>query len=234
MKRLDLTDHKYGRLVVVSISEKRGKNIYWNCQCECGNLRAVSTTHLRSGHTISCGCFRNETSAQTAKNNSKHGMWRTREFGIWNHMIQRCHNKNHQKYSLYGGRGIEVCEEWRNSFSAFFEHIGPRPSQLHSVDRIDSNKGYEPGNVRWATIDVQNNNKRTNVFITFKGVQKTIAQWSRETGITQCALAYRFRAGWSEERIFAEATQHLGDKSHDMMASVLVEFEDRPARKVAA
>ena len=110
-------------------------------------------------------------------------------------MKDRCLRKTHDKYPLYGGRGITVFQEWIGSFDAFFAHVGCRPSSSHSIDRIDSNKGYEPGNVRWADINQQNNNKRTNVTVDIDGVLMTAAQVSHRFGITHRAAVYRIRRG---------------------------------------
>lgn len=204
MKRLDLTGQKYGRLTVQSFAETGKKIIHWKCLCECGGENVVSTTHLRSGHTSSCGCYSREVSAAISKKNAKHGMWNTPEFSIWGSIIDRCCNEKCKKYPLYGGRGITICAEWKESFFAFFRHIGPRPSNKHSIDRIDNDKGYEPGNVRWATLDIQNNNRRNNVFITVYGIRKTIAQWSKQTGISESALTNRLKKGWAEDRMLSE------------------------------
>jgi len=203
MKMIDLINQEFGRLTVIKRLPNSGKNIKWECLCICGTRAEVSTTHLRSGHTASCGCIRVETSKLTAENNKKHGMWKSPEFQAWTSMIKRCHSPKHKKFSDYGGRGIHVCATWRASFLAFYQHVGPRPSDKHSIDRIENSKGYETGNVRWAVAEVQNNNKRTNVNVCIGGITKTIAQWSKETGLSYRCISYRVAAGWSEESILA-------------------------------
>lgn len=204
MKRLDLIGQKYGRLTVESLAGQRKYHILWNCICECGGSAVVATTHLRSGHTKTCGCAYLESSSATAKKNAKHGMHLTPEYQVWHSMLGRCFNQNDKKFSLYGGRGISVCEEWRKSFIPFFEHVGYRPSNEYSLDRINGNKGYEPGNVRWATITEQNNNKSTNVRIELDGVTLTASQWARELGIPKSRIYSRIKAGWPPEKVLSK------------------------------
>lgn len=130
------------------------------CRCVCGNTVVTRAAFLRFGHTRSCGCYKfdriteaNATHGQTYNN-------RTTEYVIWTNIIQRCTNPDNPRYSYYGGRGIRICEEWRNSFEAFRDYVGLRPKN-RSLDRIDNNGNYEPGNVRWATYSEQVRNRRT-------------------------------------------------------------------------
>lgn len=124
-------------------------------------------------------------------------------------MLQRCHNPRHPKFHLYGGRGITVAAEWhgRDGFAAFRAHIGPRPSLKHSVDRIDNSRGYEPGNVRWATQHEQMLNTRRTVWITAFGKTLTLDGWAVETGIRRRTLEWRREQGWDSERIVSQPTQ---------------------------
>lgn len=195
MKLEDLSGQRFGRLVVISRHENLGKHVRWSCVCDCGGSVTVSSTHLRTGHTKSCGCVRKEISSLQARSMAKHGMWNTPEWNCWKAMKDRCLRKTNSKYPLYGGRGITVCEEWIGSFDMFFAHIGHRPSPSHSIDRIDSSKGYEPGNVRWADNFQQNNNRRSNVTIEIDGDVLTAAQAARKFGITHRAAIYRIKNG---------------------------------------
>lgn len=195
MKLEDFTGQRFGRLSVILRSENYGKHVRWSCVCDCGKLTNVSSTHLKTGHTKSCGCVRNEIASDRARSMATHGMWNTPEWNCWKAMKDRCLRKTNKKYPIYGGRGITVCQEWIDSFESFFAHIGSRPSPDHSIDRIDSNKGYEPGNVRWADDFQQNNNKRNNVTVDVDGVSMTAAQVSRLFGITSRAAVYRIRHG---------------------------------------
>jgi hypothetical protein len=121
------------------------------------------------------------------------------EYWIWHSMIQRCHNQNNKQFGFYGGRGIAVCREWRESYSAFFSHIGHRPSPKYSIDRIDNDRGYEPGNVRWATSREQARNTRRARLIKHAGQELSIAEWSRKVGIGQDTLRGRINRGWPIE-----------------------------------
>lgn len=127
------------------------------CKCTCGALRIVPIQNLKSGASRSCGCARD---ALTSRRNQTHGLSALPEYKTWCGMKDRCHNPNNKHFDIYGGRGITVCPEWRDDFAAFFSHIGPRPSPDLSIDRIDVNRGYEPGNVRWATASMQARNRR--------------------------------------------------------------------------
>lgn len=120
---------------------------------------------------------------------------RSREYAAWADMIQRCHNCGNRRYAAYGGRGITVCDRWRNSFAAFISDMGPRPSPGHSLDRIDNNRGYEPSNCRWATMKTQGRNRCTNRLLTVNGETKTVAEWVENAGINRSTFAKRMRKG---------------------------------------
>lgn len=156
----------------------------WNCRCECGNTGVVDSSALRMGDSKSCGCL-----------SVTHGMSKTVEYSIWCSMIDRCHNPNSSNYANYGARGITVCREWRESFPAFIGHIGVRPSGELSVDRIENSKGYEPGNVRWATREMQSNNKRSNIMLTHDGETLTLSQTARKYKIFASLLHSRIKRG---------------------------------------
>lgn len=128
-----------------------------------------------------------------------HGMRRTSEYQIWSGMVQRCTNPSNPSYSRYGGAGIGICDEWRDSFLAFFAHVGPRPSRQHTLDRKDNLKGYEPGNVRWATALQQAQNQRTTVFLTVFGQTHCMSEWGRILGLNVAKICWRLQQGWSHE-----------------------------------
>jgi hypothetical protein len=132
---------------------------------------------------------------------------RAREYTAWTNMKIRCLNPRAQNYALYGGRGITVCDRWRDSFEHFLADVGRRPSPLHSVDRIDPNGNYEPSNVRWSTVKEQAQNRRTTRLIAFNGTTLCLNEWVLRTGIDKVTLSDRLNRGWSVERALTTPTR---------------------------
>lgn len=135
-----------------------------------------------------------------------HGGSYSSEYRVWHNMRNRCRNPKCPNFERYGGRGITVCDRWRD-FAAFFEDMGPRPSSSHSIERIDNNGNYDPGNCEWATRDTQNRNKIANRYIEFRGQKKIIADWARELGMSAVCLSDRLNRGWSVEKAFTKPIQ---------------------------
>jgi hypothetical protein len=161
---------KFGMLTIESINEKLstkdGKRVY-NCLCDCGNKTILERYVLVNGVTKSCGCL-------FIKSKSKiNGLSKIPEYRIWSSMKSRCYNKNSKAYKYYGGRGISVHKEWISDFAAFYKYVGPRPYPEYSLDRIDSDGNYEPGNVRWASSDQQWENRKKRG-ITFSTLQEKV------------------------------------------------------------
>ena len=191
---LNLVGLTFGRLTVTSRDETRpkgdGVHSFWICQCVCGATKSVRQTALRSGDTKSCGCLHKATHVT-------HGMTKTPEYRAWSMMIGRCHSRTHRQFPDYGGRGIFVGDEWRNSFEAFYRDMGPRPSSRHSLDRQDNEKGYYSGNCRWATDTQQQRNRRSNHHLTHDGRTLPIAEWAAILGLPAGTLEKRISNGWS-------------------------------------
>lgn len=157
MKLTELSGERFGRLLVVKRADNIGRKAAWVCACDCGNTSTVRAEHLSQGRVVSCGCYRD---AKLSKVATTHGRSRTRIYRIWRNMKNRCEWDKWPEWHLYGGRGITVCRSWSESFEAFFADMGDCPPS-HSIDRIDGDRGYEPGNCRWATPTEQARNTRT-------------------------------------------------------------------------
>jgi len=206
----DITGQRFGLLTV---QEYLGRS-KWRCLCDCGNITITQTQHLKNGHTMSCGCWKLQRISETHK---KHGESRSRLFKVWGNMKKRCYNPNDKHFYRYGGRGITVCEEWRQSFEAFREWANANGyTDELTIDRIENNKGYSPENCRWATAKTQSNNRSTNRLLTFNGETKTLAQWSEEAGMKPRTLTRRLdRWKWSIAdalTIPVQATTHKKDR----------------------
>lgn len=185
----EMIGRRFGRLLVVASAPNRGVKTAWLCQCDCGNQKTIRTAHLLRGLTISCGCRKKEGSG------IKHGLTRNRyrppEYIVWAGMKNRCLNEKSAAYKEYGGRGITVCERWRESFEAFLSDMGPRPSLKHTIERLDNNTGYEPSNCVWAVMKTQARNRRNSRLVVYLGQEMTIAEMAEITGINYMTLYYR-------------------------------------------
>lgn len=188
----NLTGNKYGLLTVIKMRKERGKHneVFWICQCDCGNLIDVRANSLQQGKTTSCGCSR-----------KKHGMNDTRLYRIWNGMKNRCNNPKRKDYHKYGGRGVSVCNEW-NNFISFLEwaELNGYADEL-TLERIDVNGNYEPDNCIWATPIEQANNKTNTPHIEYNNEIVTLKQLSELTGINYQTLFRRYNKGERDEQL---------------------------------
>ena len=158
-----MVGQKIVRLQVMErIDNDKYGNMVYSCLCECGNSTTATAASLRAGGKKSCGCLRKDQARVNGKIATTHGMYGSKVYEAWAGIKKRCNNPSHKSYDRYGGRGIEICKEWGDSFLSFYGYIGDAPSSKHSVDRIDNDGNYEPGNVRWATTRQQSNNRSTN------------------------------------------------------------------------
>lgn len=193
MKLPDLTGRRFGRLVVSQYAGMlnggmRKSTSAWSCICDCGNSCVVRHGHLQSGNTKSCGCGK----IPLRHGHAKRGGW-TKEYRAWKNIRRRCRNPKALDFPAYGGRGINICDEWFDSFESFLAGVGPAPSPAHSVDRIQGGSGYQPGNVRWATAKEQSRNVRSNRLIMFRGRMVPLAQAIEESGTAISPKAIRHR-----------------------------------------
>ena len=190
----DLTGKVFTRLTVLKRTlNKSPRHPLYLCQCICGNQKEVLGSGLISGGTQSCGCLNIE---QRSKTHTTHGLSKTPEYSAWCDMWKRCTNPKNKRYAQYKDRTPP--EGWKD-FIVFLAEVGPKPSPKYSLERIDNDKPYGPGNVRWATNIEQSNNRSNNRLVTYLGKTQTLGEWSRETGLSQATLSYRMRVGWSEE-----------------------------------
>ncbi len=199
---------RYARLVVIrelipqnlptGKFHRRGE-----CECDFGGGRANHLFRLRSGNTKSCGCLAHERRVKWGQKNgggnTTHGGTGTPEYSTWSGMRARCLNPKSPSYRNYGGRGITICEQWVESFPTFCKDMGPRPSEDHSIDRINNEGNYEPSNCRWATRQEQGRNTRKNVMVTHGGETLCVSEWAERYGVRSSLLNSRLKAGWSFE-----------------------------------
>lgn len=205
MKRLDLLNQRFGRLVVVEKSNSKNGETMWKCKCDCGKTTIVSTSNLKAGRIKSCGCFKLDKLIELS---TTHNQRHTFLYEVWKAIRQRCNNPKHASYHNYGGRGIAVCDEWNKSFQAFYDWSyangysteNQKDEKLKlTIDRINNDGNYEPSNCRWVDRKTQSRNMRTTKFITFKGQTKSVSEWCELYGINRNSFDVRIKGGWSIE-----------------------------------
>lgn len=203
----DLIGQKFGKLTVVGryANNKRGE-ARWDCLCQCGNRSHPTTNALKSGNSTSCGCTRVEKLNKfSTKHNGAHTGKKERLYGVWRSIIVRCYDGKTPVYQSYGGRGIKMCDEWKNSYAAFrewAESTGYNPFAKRgecTIERIDVNGNYDPGNCVWVSLKRQANNKRNNHYLFVNGERITTAEASEKYGIPYRRLLNRLNRGWSDE-----------------------------------
>lgn len=194
--KLKLTGLKFTKLTALeSVGKNKHGQYMWKCVCDCGNIKIVGGSRLVSKNTQSCGCL---PSAVV----KTHGMSKTKIWNTWIGIIQRCTDKKCTAYENYGGRGIKVCDRWKNSFENFYEDMGNVVPGL-SVDRIDNNGDYCKENCRWATPKQQARNTRKNIKYGFEGKKRTIKEISEITGVKDTNIYQRInKLGWTLNRAF--------------------------------
>ncbi len=191
-RKLELSGKVFGRLTVIEKCGKIRRMVAWRCMCKCGVEKVVSGSLLVNGQTLSCGCLRIERQKEAVV---KHGQARTnkktKEFFAWISIRNRCYNENYIQYKDYGGRGIRVCDRWKDSFKNFLEDMGEKPNGRYSLDRYPDNNGnYEPSNCRWATQKEQTRNRRNNVWIEHGEERMVLSDWASRFGINRATLVF--------------------------------------------
>lgn len=210
-KIIDITGQRFGRLTVLGMGKDKyspsGKRIItWDCICDCGNRTNVTGGHIKSGHTWSCGCAHKEQMEAIGKFNLTHGKSRNREkeksYQTWAYIKRRCYNPSDIDYPYYGAKGITLWEGWVNNptdFCKYVEALERYGEKGTTIDRIDFTKNYEPGNLRWLSLEEQQRNKSSNLRITANGETHILQEWANITGIERRVISTRLKRGWTPE-----------------------------------
>lgn len=203
----DLTGRKFALLTAIRMvgRSKRG-NALWECSCDCGGSIVIESARLQLPGMRSCGCM---VRKRPYTKLYKHGRTETTEWSAWKSMLERCSNPNHKWFHRYGGRGVKVCDRWAD-FNAFLADMGEKPQDgvRYSLERMNNNRGYEPGNCKWATSTEQNRNRVNVIHITHDGVTLTLPEWSTRTGLHIETIRRRVKQGWPTERLFDASMPH--------------------------
>jgi len=188
-----MVGERFNSLTVLKELKDRNKNghILYSCKCDCGNIKTILGASIRSGSTKSCGCL-------VTKTNGKHLKEKSKIYKTWIGIKTRCFNKNSNIYKNYGGRGISMCETWKD-FNVFYKDMGDVPNGM-SIDRIDVNGDYKKSNCKWSNHKEQSRNKRNNNFITYKGTTKCLTEWCEELNMPLNTFSNRLKRGWSIEK----------------------------------
>lgn len=206
---------KFGRLLVVKYSHSlpvNGKQRhYYICLCDCGSEKRILASALNPNGSKSCGCLRRDV---TIKRGTSHGLYYHPLWRTYQNIIARCEAPNHKSFHNYGGRGIGMCPKWRNDFLSFVADMGTKPSPKHSIDRVNNDGNYEPGNCKWKTMKEQSFNRRTNLLITIGEITQPLGMWCRQYGKKYSMVNHRLRKGWEINRaLFQENVKTLQEKA---------------------
>jgi hypothetical protein len=191
--KIDVTGERYGRLVAIRRVGPVGGKTFWLFRCDCGSLYECRLENVRHSHTRSCGCQKAEgIAARSLKHGHQTDRKESRTLKCYRHAKSRCENPNDQKFPIYGGRGIKMCERWSSDFSAFLEDMGECPAGL-SIDRIDPHKGYSPENCRWATTPQQARTRTDNIVVEHNGALLILKDFAAVMGVNYKTLHSRVR-----------------------------------------
>jgi len=210
MARDDLTGRIFGNWTVLNYAGLvKQKHAKWNCVCKCGNRRPVFAQSLKSGASRGCGCTVSKMATQRL---TKHGKSSSPVYKGWAAMKDRCFNPRNTHYAEYGGRGITVCDRWRYSFTNFLKDMGERKPGM-TIERIDNDGNYEPGNCKWATRREQQRNRRACNYLNFNGETLCISEWADRTGLRHETIRSRLNRGWSIEKTLSTPRLSQGSKN---------------------
>ena len=202
----DLTGQRFGRLTVEKVVGRKYRKLLWRCLCDCGKYTVVVGSSLTTGNTRSCGCDRfghNKKYGKTASHSQ-------RLYNIWCGIKNRCLNPHCDDYQYYGGKGVTICEEWKNNYMAFRAWaISHGYKEDLTIDRISPDGNYSPFNCRWTDYKTQANNRTNNVRLTFQGRTKTISEWAREIGISDGTIRSRIRRGCSSDEALMRPVRRM-------------------------
>lgn len=198
-KTREIAGLRFGKLVVIErqgLTATKRRQSQWLCHCDCGRDTLVSAGNLNHGVTKSCGCLRPASFLRPA-----HGMIETSEYRTWSRIKDRCLNSNNSAYPNYGGRGISICDRWRDSFQSFLADMGTKPTPAHTIERDDNNGNYEPDNCRWATRKEQGRNRRVTRHVLVLGRKFSLSEAIERFAFRSAGTVHsRIRRGWPIEK----------------------------------
>lgn len=210
---------KFHKLTVILSNIRVGREIYHRCKCDCGTEKTILARNVEKGKSKSCGCL----SREKGKEHATHGLSGTRIYQTWSRMCRRCDNPKVDRFKNYGGRGIRVCDRWKN-FENFYADMGDIPGPGFSLGRIDNDKDYCPENCRWETAEQQQNNTSRTIWIEYAGIRMSLRQWATKLGVPYSLLMNRYKAGWSDEAIISERRDQRQLVTHGGVTKLTTEW----------
>jgi len=192
----------------LTVIEKLDNN-YWLFLCDCGNKKRIFSTSVKNGHTKSCGCLLKKSIKEKF---TKHGLTKLKEYQIWCSIKGRCYNSNNKHFCNYGERNIKMSEEWLNNPIKFIEDMGLRPSNKHSIDRINNNGNYCKENCKWSTKKEQQNNRRVTIMVEYNNQNKPLTEWCDLLKLNYKRIESRIRLGWDYKDAFEKPLAHESNK----------------------
>lgn len=205
---IDLEGKQFDRLTVIGFVGRKWRNAVWLCECNCGNVTQVKSSALINRTTKSCGCLKDENTSKRSRTHGHAGALtglQSAAYNAWCNMKTRCTNENRKEFARYGGRGIQICDRWMNSFENFIEDMGEPPAN-HSLDRIKNDEGYSPTNCKWSTMKQQANNTRRNRIVVIDGQSMTAKQAAERYAVSEFTIYGRLNRGLRDhEAVFGRA-----------------------------